>query len=60
MKYVSNYYFLIHCKLFIILIGSNEANEKTTQAKKGLKGKKFEHFLSTIVKILDSRESCTK
>ena len=28
IKCVLNYYFLIHCNLFIILIGSNGANEK--------------------------------
>ena len=42
INYVLNYYFLIHCKLFIILIVSNGANEKkNTQAKEGLKEKTF-------------------
>ena len=41
MKYVLNYYYLIYCKLFIILIGSNRTTEKNTMAKKGLKEKTF-------------------
>ena len=34
-----NYYFYVHCKLFIILIDSNGANKKNAQAKEGLKEK---------------------
>ena len=57
IKYPLNYYFFVHCKLFIILIGSDEANKKNSQAKDGLKEKTLKlKFFSTTVKMLDSRD----
>ena len=56
---MSNYYFLIDCKLFIILIDRNGTNEKkNTSVKEGFKEKTFKSnfFVNYCEKISDSRE----